>query len=194
MSAEPIPYLSPEEYLAIERAAETRSEYWDGQMFAMAGASEDHVVIADNLLVLLQSQLRQTGCRAFSSDLRVKVSASGLYTYPDLSVVCGERQFERGGVDTLLNPTAIFEVLSPSTEAYDRGKKFEQYSRLETLREYVLVAQDEAKVERFTRQDDGTWNYASATGLDATLKLPGLNCELHLADVYDQTSVAEPEE
>lgn len=193
MSAEPIRLLTPEEYLAIERAAETKSEYLDGQMFAMAGASRDHVLITGNLGSLLRDQLRPRGCRTYTSDLRVAVGATGLYTYPDVVVVCGEERFEDAEVDTLLNPTLLVEVLSPSTESYDRGRKFDHYRALESLREYVLVSQSEAKVERYTRQEDGTWNYAVAEGLGSVLQLPGAGCELRLADVYDQTAVAEAE-
>ena len=188
MSAEPVRYITREEYLALEREAEFKSEYYDGQMFAMAGASEDHVTITDNLLVALHPQARTRGCRIYSSELRVKISETGLYTYPDLSLVCGEPpMLEREGLDTLLNPTLLIEVLSPSTETYDRGRKFLHYQTLPSLREYVLVTQHEPRIERFSREPDGTWNYSLIEDLDAVARMPLSGFELRLRDVYADT-------
>jgi Uma2 family endonuclease len=154
MSSLPEPWLSPEEYLAIEREAETKSEYFDGHMYAMSGASEPHNVITVNLSGELRQQLRGRLCRAYSNDMRVKVSETGLYIYPDVVVVCGERRFDDAHRDTLLNPALLIEVLSPSTELYDRVKKFAQYRQLESLTDYLLVAQDRCAVDHYSKQGD----------------------------------------
>jgi Uma2 family endonuclease len=151
------PRYTPEQYLDIERAADYKSEYFDGEIFAMAGASEEHNTITFNLSGALVPQLRGTGCRGYAGDMRVKVDASGLYTYPDVVVVCGERHFTDDHLDTLTNPTLIVEVLSPSTEGYDRGQKFANYRRIPSLETYVLVAQDRAHIEKFERRPDGQW-------------------------------------
>lgn len=145
---------TPEEYLALEREAEYRSEYISGHIYALAGAGPAHNIITSNLNGELRDQFKKGPCRVFATDMRVKVSASGIYTYPDVVAVCGERRYDDKRKDTLLNPTVLIEVLSPSTEKYDRGKKFEHYLTLETLQDYVLVAQDRVHIEHFTRQGD----------------------------------------
>jgi len=178
------PYLSPGEYLAIERAAEERSEYLDGEMVAMTGGSRNHGLIVGNLLRELGSQLRDRPCEVYPTDLRVQVSHTGLYTYPDVVVVCGEPRFEDEQLDTLLNPTVILEVLSPTTESYDRGRKFEHYRTLGSLSEYLLVSQAQPRIERFLRQDDGLWLFGDAAGLESALTMPSIGCELKLAEVY----------
>jgi Uma2 family endonuclease len=179
------PYLTPEEYLAIERQAETRSEYLGGEMFAMAGASRWHNLIVTNLSREISSQLRDRPCEVYSNELRVRIPATGLYTYPDLVVVCGEPELEDDDhLDTLLNPTLIIEVLSPNTEAYDRGKKFEHYQAIPSLAEYVLVSQEAPRVEQFLRQDGNRWLLTAAAGMDARIALPSIQCELALAEVY----------
>lgn len=184
MATQPEPFYSPEEYIALERAAQYKSEYLAGQIFAMAGASEDHNAIAANILWNLRNQFQGRDCRVYMSDMRVRVAPNGLYTYPDVAAVCGPREFADDARDTLLNPTVIFEVLSPSTEAYDRGEKFAQYWRLASLIDYVLVAQDRVRVEHFARQGDG-W-FVSATGsLDEILRLESICAELPLATVYE---------
>ena len=147
--------LTPAEYLAIERAADYKSEFFADEMFAMAGAAPAHVLITSNVTRELGTQLKGRSCRVYPSDLRVKVSETGLYTYPDVVIVCGEQQFDDEHRDTLLNPTLIVEVLSPSTEAYDRGEKFDHYSQLESLQEYVMIAQDRPRVERYVRAVPG---------------------------------------
>ncbi len=139
------PFLSPQEYLALERQAETKSEYYAGEVFAMAGASRRHVKIMVNTVVSLAAQLKERSCEVFTSDMRVKVSATGLYTYPDVAVVCGKPRFDDDQEDILLNPTVIIEVLSKSTEAYDRGEKFALYRALESMTDYLLIAQDIAR-------------------------------------------------
>ncbi|HVR97164.1 MAG TPA: Uma2 family endonuclease, partial [Thermoanaerobaculia bacterium] len=166
-----------------------KSEYLDGEVVAMTGASENHILVVTNLVRELSSQLMQRPCRVYSNDMRVQVSATGLYTYPDVVVVCGDRQFEDGRRDTLLNPTLIIEVFSPTTEAYDRGKKFEHYQALESLSEYVLVVQDEPRVEQFLRQDGSHWLFTATAGLDTTVTLASIQCELAVAGIYDKVDL-----
>jgi Uma2 family endonuclease len=182
--AEKVQRISEAEYLQIERKAEFRSEYFDGEMFAMAGGTRAHSLIATNLLRELSSSLKATDCAAYNTDLRVKIEGTGLYTYPDVSVVCGEQRFLDDEQDTLLNPTLIVEVLSDSTEAYDRGKKFEHYRQIPSCREYLLVSQKEARIEQFIRQPDGEWILREATGLDAQIRAPSLGIILRLAEVF----------
>src|SRR5437016_3013728 len=179
MSAAPqrISKLTPAEYLAIERAAELRSEYYRGEMFAMAGGSARHSRIKTNVLVELGVRLKGHECAPYDSDLRVCVAATGLYTYPDASVICGPLEFDDEHRDTVLNPTVLVEVLSESSEAYDRGKKFNHYRRIESLQEYLLVSQDEPKIEHYLRCDDGSWKLTEAAGLEVTLRLPSLGID-----------------
>ena len=180
--------MTEAEYLAFERTSEIKHEYLDGQIYAMTGASQAHNQICFNVGGILYRQLSQKPCQGYPSDMRVKVQATGLYTYPDLSVVCGDSQLADGEFDTLLNPTLIIEVLSPSTESYDRGKKFQHYRQLESLQDYVLIAQDSPRIERFTRQTDDTWLLTDAVGMDAALDLPSIGCTLTLADVYQKVT------
>jgi Uma2 family endonuclease len=184
MASDPRPRVSPEDYLAIERRSETRSEYLDGEIFAMTGASERHNLLAGNLYTIFRAQLRPRGCRVYVSDMRVKVSATGLYTYPDVIVVCGKPQFEDAEVDTLLNPQVIVEVLSKSTEDYDRGTKFVHYRTIPSLTEYLLVAQDRVHVEHHLRQNEG-WLLTETDRLEDVLEIPSVGARLDLAEVYD---------
>jgi len=184
MTAVPKKKLTPAEYLAIERKAEFKSEYYAGEMFAMAGASRQHCYVKDNITGALNQQLKGGPCRAVSSDLRLKVSPTGLYTYPDVLVVCGELQFEDNQADTLLNPRVIIEVLSESTETYDLGEKAKHYKRIASLQEYVLVSQREALVERMVRQDDGSWKVTEIAGMDATLEFTSVPAKVALAEIY----------
>jgi len=186
MSTQPKTYLTPEQYLEIERKAEYKSEYYQGEMFAMTGAREAHNLIAGNLYAGIHTQLRSRACRVYSSDMRVSVSATGLYTYPDISVVCGERQFLDGQMDTLLSPTLIAEVLSPSTEAFDRGRKFEHYRSIESLRQYLLVASDRMHADLYTRQQDGGWLLTPTDGPGGALSLASVDCRIALADIYEK--------
>jgi Uma2 family endonuclease len=171
MSSLPNYYLSPEEYLAIERRAEYKSEYVDGVMYAMAGGSERHNLIAGNLITELNIQLRTVPCRVYPSDLKVRVPDSKRFFYPDVSVVCGEPQFADDEKDVVLNPILIVEVLSESTAAFDRGKKFQSYQQIESLQEYLLVSQDEHLVEHYLRQEDSHWLYTKVSGLDGAIYL-----------------------
>lgn len=186
MSAAPHRRWTEEEYLAMERDSDTKHEYYQGEVFAMAGASPNHDQIAGNTFAGLHSQMRKRDCRVYSSDIRLRVKTTGLYTYPDIKVVCGEPEFTNDKPQTLLNPTLIIEVLSPSTEQYDRGKKFQHYRRLASLQEYVLISQDNPRIERFLRQVDGTWVLKEAIGLEAVLELDSIQCTLELADVYEK--------
>lgn len=162
-----------------------KSEYLDGEIFAMTGASRQHNLLSGNLYAAFRAQLRERGCEVYFSDMRVKVSATGLYTYPDVAVVCGDPRFEDAAVDTLLNPKVIVEILSPSTEGYDRGAKAEQYRALPSLTEYVLVAQDRIHVEHYLRQEDG-WLLTETDRREDVVDLPSVGARLTLADVYDR--------
>lgn len=179
-------YLTPAEYLALERHSETKSEYWQGETYALAGANRGHNLVAFNLAATLGPQLKHRPCEAYVGDMRVKVTSAGLYTYPDVTIVCGKAEFEDHDEDTLLNPTVIIEVLSPSTEAYDRGAKFEFYRMLESLSDYLLVSQSSPTIEHFTRHADDRWLLATCKGLEAVAEIPSIGCELRLADVYDK--------
>ena len=184
--------LTPGQYLDIERQAEYKSEYYQGEMFAMAGASEPHNVLVGNLVRDLGHQLRGRACRVYPSDMRVSVTSTGLYTYPDVTVVCGEPQFTGDQADILLNPILIAEVLSPSTEAYDRGRKFEHYRTLDSLAQYLLVSQDRVHVDLYTRQPGGCWVLSEASRLEDTLELRSLGCRLALADLYEKVDLSSP--
>jgi Uma2 family endonuclease len=203
LASTPQPYqFTVEEYLAFERAADERHEYLDGVIYtmpgsasprAMAGESEEHGIICVNLTVSLGSQLRGTPCRAFSKDMKVRCgpyrphTRQGFYAYPDLVVVCGPSQHHDQAQDILLNPTLIVEVLSPSTEAFDRGDKLQRYRRwLPTLTDYLLVAQDRPRIEHHHRQEDGRWALHTLEGLEAHLRLPSIACTVPLAEVYER--------
>lgn len=186
MSSQPQLRYAPEEYLALERKAEYKSEYLNGEIFAMSGASERHNLIVANVLASLHAQLRNRPCRVYPSDLRVKVEEPGLYTYPDITAICSKPQFEDRHVDTLLNPETIVEVLSPSTEAYDRGMKFGSYRKLPSLQEYVLISQGEPHIELYVRQPDNQWLLSEASNLQDVVRLPSINCILTLAEVYEK--------
>lgn len=179
-------FIAPAEYLEWERGAETRSEYLNGCIYAMSGASLEHNRIVASLAITLGAQLRGKPCEPFFGDMRVKVSPTGLYTYPDIVVVCGEPRLEDEHFDTLLNPTVIIEVLSANTEVYDRGAKFAHYRALESLTDYLLVAQDKPCIEHYCRQADGRWLYSTAEGLAAGVEIATIHCTLPLAEVYER--------
>jgi Uma2 family endonuclease len=190
MSKQLKPRITSAEYLARERQSETKSEYFDGEIFAMAGASPEHVLIVTNVAGELRAQLRPRDCRVYSTDLRVKVSATGLYTYPDVIVVCGEPRFDDEQRDTLTNPMVIVEVLSPSTQDYDRGAKFEQYRTIPSFTEYVLIAQDKFHVEHCMRQPDGRWMLAETNRVEDRIQLESIGAALALQDVYEKVNLA----
>jgi Uma2 family endonuclease len=181
---------TPEEYLELERKSPERSEYFAGEIFAMGGASEPHNLVVTNVVAELRGQLKGRPCRTYANDMRVKVSPTGLYTYPDVVVVCGEARFEDAHRDTLLNPTIIFEVLSKSTEAYDRGEKFEHYRKLASLAEYLLISQDKVHVDHYVRQPDQQWLLSESGALEQRVALPAIGCELSLAEVYDKVDLS----
>ena len=183
----PIPNLAAEGYLAIEREAEYKSEYYRGEMFAMAGASRNHSRINLRIAALLLYRLNGRGCEVHGSDMKVQTAPNGLYTYPDVSVACGRPDFVDKRRDVLTNPKLIVEVLSKSTEAKERGFKFHLYKQIPSLDEYVLVSQHEPLVERFGRPAGGAWNdYSEASGLEATLILKSLDLAIQLAEIYHE--------
>jgi Uma2 family endonuclease len=179
-------HVTPEEYLAFERAAEYKNEYFDGEIFAKTGASLKHNRITLNIGSELNNQLKERKCQAFTSDMRVHVPATGLYTYPDVVVVCGEPQLEDEHFDTLLNPVLIVEVLSRSTARYDRTGKFSDYRSISSFAEYLLVSQDEYRVEHYARQPDGRWLLTEYRSREDTLALDSIGCRLSLAEIYDK--------
>lgn len=188
------PSLStPEQYLAGEREAAYRSEYAGGRIHALPASSHRHNVIAGNTFGEIRTQLRGRPCFAFVNDMRVKVLQTDLYTYPDVAALCGAPQFEDEHTDNLLNPSAIVEVLSDSTERYDRGEKFAHYRRLESLREYVLVSQHQMRVERFVRQGE-SWVMTELNGPDAVLVLDSIGCSIPLSAIYEQVEFASEDE
>lgn len=182
-------HLTPAEYLALERKATTKSEYFDGQIYAMSGASRAHNLIVANLLSALHTQLSKRDCEVYANDMRVKVDVTGLYTYPDVLVVCDEPRFEDASLDTLLNPNVLVEVLSPSTEAYDRGEKFSHYRHLESLQEYVLVAQNCIRVEHYLRQEE-QWLLTEFDESVDLFRLPSINCELSTRAIYAKVKLS----
>jgi Uma2 family endonuclease len=187
MSTAPEPYITQEEYLAIERAAEIRHEYYNGEMFAMSGATRAHNVIATNILRRLLEQFEGRDCEAYVANMRVKVDRKELYTYPAVVATC-DPKFEDDIFDTLINPLVIVEVLSKSTEDYDRGTKFEMYRRLDTLQDFVLVAQDKMHVEHFPRQPDGRWILEEFDSPERTMAFETSNCILQVEEVYRRIS------
>ncbi len=193
MSAIPQKNWTPESYLEFERASEQKHEYFNGEIFAMAGATANHNLVAGNTYASLHTQLRQRPCFVYPSNMRIKISRTTLYTYPDISIVCGTPQFEDDHRDTLLNPTVIIEVLSPSTESYDRGKKFQHYRTLDSLQEYILIAQDKPHIEHYLRQEQNQWLLSEAHQLESKITLPSIQCILLLSDVYEKVDMNDPQ-
>ena len=189
MTTQTIAYVTPDEYLAAERLSESRSEYLDGVVCPMPGASLRHIQIVSNITTELSVQLRARPCHVLPIDMKVRLPDSRKFFYPDLSVVCDEVQFHDDRRDIILNPLLVIEVLSGSTEAFDRGAKFQAYQTLDSLKEYLLVAQDRPVIEQFVRQSDGKWTYTSAVGLESSLALPSVECTLNLSAVYDKVDL-----
>ena len=181
-------FVSPEEYLERERRAEYKSEYFAGEIVAMAGAKRKHNLISSNVAVSLGVQLRDKPCEMYSNDMRVQADGEKQYSYPDVVVVCGEPQFRDGREDTLLNPTVVVEVLSPSTESRDRGEKFLRYRQIASLTDYILISQNERRVEQFTKQPDGSWRLVE-TAEDGAVSLEAVGCTLALDDVYNKVKM-----
>ncbi len=192
MAINPELKMTAEAYLAFEREQfDARHEFLDGEIIAMAGTSRQHSRIVTNLVIALGTQLRGRPCDLYSSDMRVKIPATGLYTYPDVVALCHDPQFEDDIFDTLLNPSVIIEVLSPSTEAYDRGTKFAHYRSIEDLQIYILVAQDKPQIEVFRRQANGDWLLSVVERLEARVSLDAIGCDLALAEVYERVIETE---
>jgi Uma2 family endonuclease len=188
MVSNPISNLTEEQYLAVERAAEFKSEFLDGAMYAMSGGTLPHADLASNIIAELRAMLRTSECKAFNSDLRVRVSAR-MYAYPDVSVVCGKPLLADDQKDVLLNPVVIFEVLSPSTELYDRGLKFQLYRTIPSLREYILVDQNKVQIDQYIRQDASTWTLRDHQGQDNELKMDSIGISLPLRLIYDRVDL-----
>ena len=186
MATHPIGRMTEEEYLSRERDAEYKSEYVEGEAYAMSGGSPRHAAICAGVIAELRIGLKNTRCLTMTSDIKVRAPRTGAYVYPDAVVVCGEAKVDERSSHVLVNPTAIFEVLSPSTERYDRGKKFSLYREIESLQDYILVHWEEPWVERYSRQRDGTWLFTDHQGEGACLDIASVGCRFRLAEVYDR--------
>src|SRR5947209_6143902 len=182
-------FVSPEEYLEVERKSDTKSEYYDGVVYAMTGARVNHIRIVTNQTRELSSQLRARRCDVLSNEMRVRLQDSRKFFYPDVTVVCGEPQFHDEREDIILNPLLVIEVLSKSTEAFDRGAKFQAYQTLDSLKEYLLVAQDRPIIEQYVRQSDSKWTYMAVAGIESSIVLPSVECTLNLSAVYDKVDL-----
>lgn len=191
MSAEQKPFYTLAEYLILEKSSEERYEYWDGQVFCMSGGSQAHAYISDNVYGLLRNQLAGRNCRAMSGAMPLRTPLSPPYKYPDASVACGNPEFEQiDGIDVLINPILIVEVLSPNTERIDRGPKFTVYKSIPAFEEYLLIAQNAPRITQFVKQDDGQWQPPNVvTGLDSTIYLPSIDCTLALSGVYQDLAL-----
>jgi len=194
MSAVPQLKLTAEEFLAGERVAETKHKYLNGEVYAMAGASREHNVISGNVIRHLGNLLVGKPCEVYPSDMRLQVAETGLFTYPDIMVVCDKPVFVDDEVDTLLNPKLIVEVLSPTTEANDRGWKWAHYRQLRSLAEYILIPQDDYRVEQYSRQADDSWLYREYRGLNDSLRIPLFGCEIPLSDIFHRIALGTPGE
>lgn len=179
-------YITPTAYLMAERASEVKSEYRNGEIHTMTGSNESHNLITANVMSILALQLRCRPDKVYPSNLRVKIDQANVYTYADVIVVNDQPQFEDEETDTLLNPTVIIEVFAKSTEKYDRGRKFENYRTLNSLSEYLLIAQDRPHIEQYVRQADNQWLLSEAKVIEDVIELPTIECKLALADVYDK--------
>ena len=181
----PLPKLTPEQYLVIERDAPYKSEYYRGEMFAMAGGTGCHNELSGRIIGILFGRLVGRGCKVYTSDMKVRTGPLDLYTYPDVTIACGKPMFADGKSDVLVNPKVIFEVLSKSTESKDRGFKFQHYKMIPSLEEYVLVSKSEHYIESWSRSPGAAWSgYSEPRGLDAILELKSLGVEIALAEVY----------
>lgn len=194
MVSQPKAHITPEEYLAREREADFKSEYLDGDIYNMSGGSPEHSTITVNLTGELRAQLKGKACQVFSNDMKVRAGTGRLYAYPDLSVVCGTPRYHDERADVLLNPKVIFEILSPSTELFDRVKKFDRYQQIETLTDYVLISQDKPRVEHYARQQNNRWLLEINIGLDAVMDLSSIDCTLALVEIYDRIEFKPEEE
>src|ERR1700722_4745315 len=190
MASSPVTKVTEEEYLALDRAAEVRSEFLDGEMWAMSGGSMQHSQLGMNLSGLLYNALLEGDCQAFTPDFRVRVAPGRMYAYPDITVVCGKPLLADNQQDTLLNPTVIFEILSPSTEKYDRGVKFQFYRAIQSLRDYVLVSQDRVLIEKYTRTEAGTWTLRDYQRLEDAFTIESIDTRLPVGPIYHRVEFA----
>ncbi len=186
MQPQTVPYLTEEEYLEFERNSEIKHEYFEGKIFATSGASEAHNLIVTNLIAILGLHLKKKPCRVYPSYMRLKIEKTRLYTYPDVMIVCGQDKFDDEHKDMLLNPDVIIEVLSDSTESYDRGKKFENYRKIGSLKEYVLISQNTPKIEKFVRAENYRWIFSATDENITDMPLESVGCMLNLDEVYDK--------
>jgi len=186
MSADPTTFVTPEEYLERELQSEEKSEYFNGEVFAIGRPSARHTWIVTNVSGSFWQQLKKKPCRVASSEMRLKVTPTGLYTYPDVMVICGDVEVAAEQKDTVLNPAVIVEVLSPSTQDYDRGQKFEHYRTLPSLIDYLTIAQDRPHVVHYTRQSENSWLLVEFADLGHSIPLASISCILNLAEVYDK--------
>ena len=185
-------YISPEEYLDLEETSLEKNEYFNGEIFQMAGASEKHNTIAMNIASNIHFQLRKRPCKSYQNDMRLFVEESGLYTYPDVMITCEKPELKKyKGLENLTNPTLIIEVLSPSTADYDKGAKFDHYRTIESLQEYVLVWQDKKRVALYTRQSDNSWLLRDFIGAMAEIELKSIECRLTAEDIYEKVEIVE---
>ncbi|HEV2802732.1 MAG TPA: Uma2 family endonuclease [Pyrinomonadaceae bacterium] len=189
MSRQAKTYINPEEYLSLEREAEYKNEYFDGEIFAMVGASRKHNLITTNITRELSQRLKTNPCEVYSGDMRIRIPGANIYTYGDVTVVCGEPKFEDGHLDTLLNLDLIVEVWSKSTASYDRRQKFAFYRTVESLTDYILVSQDNFHVEHYAKQPDGRWLLSDYRSTENLVPLDSLSCSLPLREIYDKVSM-----
>ncbi len=191
MSAQPLPYYTIEQYAELEEGAPYKSEFIAGRIYAMSGGTPSHSLIAGNIILELGNKLKGGPCKVYTSDLRVGIMPIDVEAYPDVTIVCGEPRINPFDKNSIINPSVVFEVLSPSTERYDRGEKWEHYQRLDFLQEYLLVSQHKPKIEHYVRQGDSTWVFKSTEGLDAAVTI--LGASLSLAEVYDKITFPDVE-
>lgn len=192
MASHPNRFYTPDDYIDLERKAERKSEYHSGEIFAMSGAGREHNLIVSNVTTILNTSLDERDCEVYASDMRVRTRDKRFYTYPDVVVVCGRPEFDDAAVDTLQNPTIIVEVLSPSTERYDRTAKFAEYRKIESLKEYVLIAQHECRVTSYLRQPDGLWLFQEENSLEEVLRLAAIDCDIPIERIYRKVSFPLP--
>jgi len=182
-------YYSKEEYLEMEAAADYKSEYYQGEIFAMSGGSPKHSVICVNLIWCIRGGIRNKNCIGFESNMKLEIAEADAYVYPDLMVVCGDVRLAENTTDVIMNPVLVIEVLSPGTESFDRGKKFEYYRTVPSLKEYVLVSQDKPKIETYFRHDKNLWQSTMIEGLDKNVLFQSLDYEVALEEIYYKTDL-----
>lgn len=193
MTPQPKRYITEEEYLELELSSVVKHEYYNGEVYAMTGGTDAHNSVSGNAYASLHAQLRKRPCKVYNSDQKIKVLATGLHTYPDVTVICGRPEFIDRPRLTLINPMVIIEVLSPSTERYDRGMKFQNYRTIPTLQDYILISQDSHRIEHYIRQENNEWLFREAVGLEAEVIIRSIDCILTLEDVYEKVEFEQDE-